>query len=148
MDEFLEDHMKRARPDTYLSENNTYGKHLEVTLNRRLYLGQIEESRILFVPKQKNYSWSSYLFTLVPTIASLWAFGISLTYTYPRCIRAFRYLFPNVKSFFLIHLGIAPWMMFINLNLLGIFKGLTFFYFDKYTGGEQISLINEISEDN
>ena len=61
MDEFLEAHIKRTRPNTYLLENDTYGKHLEsksylATINRRLYLGQIEESQILFIPNRKNRS--------------------------------------------------------------------------------------------
>jgi hypothetical protein len=58
-------------------------------------------------------------------------FTLSLTYTYPRCIKLARYLFPRNTSFIGIHLSIAPMMMLINLNMLGVFKGLTYIYFDK-----------------
>jgi len=38
-------------------------------------------------------------------------------------------------------------MMFVNLNLLGVFKGLSFYYYDKITGGTQASLLNELFEE-
>mmetsp|Transcript_7341 Transcript_7341/g.10850 ORF Transcript_7341/g.10850 Transcript_7341/m.10850 type:complete len:147 (+) Transcript_7341:13-453(+) len=146
MDEFLESHIKREK-ESYAGEADTYGKHLETTLKRRLYLGQIEESQLLFMPKRSQRDWKTTLQDLVPGIASLWLFGISVTYTYPRAIKTFRYLFPSVRSFVLIHLGIAPMMMFVNLNLLGVFKGLSFYYYDKITGGTQTSLLNELFEE-
>jgi hypothetical protein len=85
---------------------------IPATLNRRLYLGQIEESQLLFMPKRTNRTWKETAIDLVPSIvlytqASIWLFGISVTYTYPVCIRIFRYLFPNVRSFFLIH-AVSP----------------------------------------
>jgi hypothetical protein len=109
MDEFLEDHIKRNRPDTYVSENNTYGKHLESNLhtaviNRRMYLGQIEESQILFIPKRENRTWKETGIDILPSIVSLWFIGLSVLYTYPRSIKVFRYFFPNTKSFILTHL--------------------------------------------
>lgn len=113
MEDLLRSHVKKPSNEIYIQENDTYGQHLQsklhsATLNRRLYLGQIEESQLLFMPKRTNRTWKETAIDLVPSIvfftqASLWLFGISVTYTYPVCIRIFRYLFPNVRSFFLIH---------------------------------------------
>lgn len=136
MDEFLESHIERDQV-SYLGENDTYGKHLERTVNRRLYLGQLEESQILFLPKRVERDWRDTMHDLVPGVLSLWLFGFSLLYTYPRAIRLFKFAFPNVRSFILIHIGIAPMMMFVNLNLLGMFKGVSYYYFDWVTGGRK-----------
>ena len=34
--------------------------------------------------------------------------------------------------------GIAPMMMFINSNLLGVFKGLTYIYFARMLGDQSV----------
>lgn len=109
MDEFLEDHVKRERPSTYILENDTYGKHLEsivyvAVVNRRLYLGQIEESSLLFIPKRQSRNWKESFVDLAPSVVSFWFVGFSVLYTYPRSVKWFKKLFPNTKSFILTHI--------------------------------------------
>lgn len=38
-------------------------------------------------------------------------------------------------------------MMTINLNLLGVFKGMGYIYFDYITGGKQAKLLEELMID-
>ena len=128
-----------------------------MTLNRRLYLGSFESSEVLFMPKRQSRSWSTLALDLLPGVvrtrqATLWFWGLSLTLTYPLCIRAFRKVFPRVRSFALMHLvattqGIAPAMMAINSNLFGACKGLAYVYFD-WRGEEQKSLLSEVTTDS
>jgi hypothetical protein len=132
----MADHMP-TRAEAFVSEKDTYARHLDsnpysATLKRRLYLGAVDEASILFMPN-RDRNWRETMIDLTPSILSLWFFGVSLTYTYPRCVRLFKWSFPRVHSFTLLHLGIAPLMSVVNLNLLGSFKGLAFLYFDWVT---------------
>lgn len=128
-----------------------------MTLNRRLYLGSFESSEALFMPKRQTRSWGTLALDFLPgvvglTQATLWFWGLSLTLTYPLCIRAFRWTFPRVRSFLLIHLvhftqGIAPAMMAINSNLFGMCKGLAYVYFD-WRGDAKPSLLSEVTSES
>lgn len=111
MEDFLNDHIPKPanKKETYIKESDTYGKHLEskvhlVTINRRLYLGQIEESSILFMPKRDNRGIKEMAIDVAPSIVSLWVVGLSVLYTYPRSVKMFRFMFPNVRSFVAIHI--------------------------------------------
>lgn len=68
-----------------------------------MYLGEIAESSILFIPKRDRRGVKEMMLDLMPSVLSLWIVGISVLYTYPRSVRAFRYVLPNVKSFAIIH---------------------------------------------
>lgn len=128
-----------------------------MTLNRRLYLGAFDKSELLFIPKREQRTWKTLALDFLPGLvtamqATLWFWGLSLTLTYPLCIKTFRRIFPQVRSFVLIHLvqarqGIAPAMMTINANLFGMCKGVSYVYFD-WRGEEQKTLLEQVTETN
>jgi hypothetical protein len=113
MDDFILDHIPKSKssPETYIQERDTYGKHLQskknsATINRRIYLGSIDESSLLFIPPRSNRSYKELAIDMFPSVVSLWLFGLSVLYTYPRCVSLYRHVFPNSNSFIMIHLVI------------------------------------------
>ncbi|MEE4248582.1 MAG: hypothetical protein V2I33_24655 [Kangiellaceae bacterium] len=142
MEDFLTRHMPKAEESASAENFDTYSSHMETTINRRKYLGSRTPGHILWAPQRDTYTFRDIARDLAPTVISAWCFGLSLTITYPLCVKTFRRVFPGVNSFILTHLGIAPFMMVINSHILGFAKGLTFLYFEG-KGGTGI-----LSDDN
>ena len=66
-------------------------------------MGQIEESSILFMPKRDSRGVKEMVVDVAPSVVSLWVVGLSVLYTYPRSVKMFRFMLPNVRSFVAIH---------------------------------------------